>query len=79
VFLDLPDLIGKWFIEFLKTIVPSLSRVGVVCDPATGRAQHMAASAVARSIAHESTSAVRSLREEFPLDLATEPAELGKD
>jgi putative ABC transport system substrate-binding protein len=48
VFLDLPELIGKWF-EFLKTIVPKLSHVGVLWDPTTGRAQHKAASAAARS------------------------------
>jgi putative ABC transport system substrate-binding protein len=48
VFLDLPELIGKWF-EFLKAMVPNLSRVGALWDPATGRAQHKAASAAARS------------------------------
>jgi ABC-type uncharacterized transport system substrate-binding protein len=50
VFLDLPELIGKWF-QFLKTIVPRLSRVSVLWDPATGSAQYQAATATARSTA----------------------------
>lgn len=49
VFLDLPELIGKW-LEFLRTIVPKLSHVGVLWDPATGRAQYKAANAAARSM-----------------------------
>src|SRR5713101_3974258 len=50
VFLDLPELIGKWF-EFLRTTVPRLSRVAILWDPATGRAQMTAADAAARSLA----------------------------
>lgn len=50
VFLDLPDLIGKWF-EFLKVTIPRLSRVAILWDPATGRAQLTAASTAARSLA----------------------------
>jgi putative ABC transport system substrate-binding protein len=46
VFLDLPDLIGKWF-EFLKATLPRLSHVAIFWDPATGRAQLTTASATA--------------------------------
>jgi putative ABC transport system substrate-binding protein len=35
VFLDAPELAGKW-VELLKTIVPSLSRVIVLWDPTSG-------------------------------------------
>jgi putative tryptophan/tyrosine transport system substrate-binding protein len=35
VFLDAPELAGKW-VELLKTIVPSLSRVVVLWDPTSG-------------------------------------------
>lgn len=42
VFMDLPELAGKW-LEILKTIVPSLARVAVLWDPATGPAQLEAA------------------------------------
>ena len=42
VFMDFPDLAGKW-LEILKTMVPGLSRVAVLWDPATGRAQVEAA------------------------------------
>jgi putative ABC transport system substrate-binding protein len=49
VFLDLPELIGKWF-EFLRAVVPSLSLAGVLWDPATGDAQYRAARAIGRAI-----------------------------
>ena len=49
VFLDLPDLIGKW-LDFLKAAVPRLSRAAILWDPATGRAQLDAASAAARTL-----------------------------
>jgi putative tryptophan/tyrosine transport system substrate-binding protein len=38
VFMDLPELAGKW-LEILKAIVPTLSRVAVLWDPGTGPAQ----------------------------------------
>jgi putative ABC transport system substrate-binding protein len=38
VFMDLPDLAGKW-LEILKMAVPTLARVAVLWDPATGPAQ----------------------------------------
>jgi ABC-type uncharacterized transport system substrate-binding protein len=50
VFLDLPELIGKWF-EWLGVIVPRLSRVAILWDPVTGHAQLNAAKAAARSLA----------------------------
>ncbi|MBI3635658.1 MAG: ABC transporter substrate-binding protein [Candidatus Rokubacteria bacterium] len=42
VFLDLPELAGKW-IELLKATAPALSRVAVLWDPATRSAQWDAA------------------------------------
>jgi len=42
VFMDFPDLAGKW-LEILKTLVPALTRVAVLWDPATGPAQLEAA------------------------------------
>jgi putative ABC transport system substrate-binding protein len=38
VFMDFPELAGKW-LEFLKATVPTLARVAVLWDPATGPAQ----------------------------------------
>jgi putative ABC transport system substrate-binding protein len=38
VFMDFPELAGKW-LEILKTIVPTLTRVAVLWDPSTGPAQ----------------------------------------
>ena len=38
VFMDFPDLAGKW-LEILKGTAPSLMRVAVLWDPATGPAQ----------------------------------------
>jgi len=38
VFMDFPELAGKW-LEILKTAVPTLARVAVLWDPATGPAQ----------------------------------------
>jgi putative tryptophan/tyrosine transport system substrate-binding protein len=38
VFLDLPNFSGKW-IELLHELVPQLSRVALIWDPATGRVQ----------------------------------------
>ena len=47
VFMDFPDLAGKW-LEILKAIVPTLARVAVLWDPATGPAQLEAARRAAR-------------------------------
>jgi putative tryptophan/tyrosine transport system substrate-binding protein len=38
VFMDFPELAGKW-LEILKGTVPTLARVAVLWDPATGAAQ----------------------------------------
>jgi|FEC22Drversion2_1045045.scaffolds.fasta_scaffold00409_11 putative tryptophan/tyrosine transport system substrate-binding protein len=38
VFLDLPNFSGKW-IELLRELVPQLSRIALIWDPATGRVQ----------------------------------------
>ena len=38
VFMDFPELAGKW-LEILKAMVPTLARVAVLWDPATGAAQ----------------------------------------
>jgi putative ABC transport system substrate-binding protein len=38
VFMDFPELAGKW-LQILQTMVPSLARVAVLWDPATGPAQ----------------------------------------
>jgi putative tryptophan/tyrosine transport system substrate-binding protein len=49
VFLDAPELVGKWF-ELLKEILPRLTRVVALWDPSTGRAQVTAASAAAQAL-----------------------------
>jgi len=49
VFLDLPDLIGKW-LDFMLAMVPRLSRMAILWDPATGRAQLEAATVAARAL-----------------------------
>jgi putative ABC transport system substrate-binding protein len=48
VFLDAPEFAGKWF-QLLKTMVPGLSRVGVLWDPSPGAAHMQAVQAAARS------------------------------
>jgi putative ABC transport system substrate-binding protein len=52
VFLDAPEFAGKW-LESLKAIVPKLSRVGVVWDPAPGPAHLRAVKAAAGSLGVE--------------------------
>jgi putative ABC transport system substrate-binding protein len=47
VFMDFPELAGKW-LEILKTIVPTLTRVAVLWDPGTGEAQLSAAQRAAQ-------------------------------
>lgn len=49
LFLDFPELAGKW-LEMMQETVPSLSRVAVLWDPATGPAQMKAAEAAARTL-----------------------------
>ena len=49
LFLDFPELAGKW-LELMREAVPSLSRVAVLWDPATGSAQMKAAEAAARTL-----------------------------
>jgi putative tryptophan/tyrosine transport system substrate-binding protein len=52
VFLDLPELIGKW-LEFGRELLPKLSRVAALWDPETGGAQVQAAKAAAQSLGVE--------------------------
>ena len=52
VFLDMPDLVGKW-LELLTEVRPQLVRVTVLWDPATGAVQRDAALAAARRLAIE--------------------------
>lgn len=49
VFLDFPELAGKW-LELLKEVVPRLSRVAVLWDPATGPALVRGAEAAAQPL-----------------------------
>ena len=49
VFLDAPEIAGKWF-ELLQAIVPDLSRVAVLWDPAPGATHLLAARSVANSL-----------------------------
>ena len=49
VFLDAPEFAGKWF-ELLKEIVPDLSRVAVLWDPAPGTTHLQAVRGVAESL-----------------------------
>ena len=51
-FLDAPEFATKW-IELLKTIVPGLSRVAVVWDPAAGQVHLRAVQGAARSLGVE--------------------------
>jgi putative ABC transport system substrate-binding protein len=48
VFLDAPEFAGKW-LQLLQTIVPGLSRVAVLWDPAPGRAHLSAIQDAART------------------------------
>jgi len=48
VFLDAPDFAGKWF-QLLKAIIPGLSRVAVLWDPAPGTAHLDAVRKLAQS------------------------------
>jgi putative tryptophan/tyrosine transport system substrate-binding protein len=49
LFLDFPELAGKW-LEMMREAVPSLVRVAVLWDPATGPAQMKAAEVAARTL-----------------------------
>ena len=49
VFLDFPDLSGKW-LQMIREVVPGLSRVALLWDPATGPAQLKAAESAARAL-----------------------------
>jgi putative ABC transport system substrate-binding protein len=48
VFLDAPEFAGKW-IQFLKAMLPGLSRVAVLWDPSPGTAHLQAVQSIARS------------------------------
>jgi putative ABC transport system substrate-binding protein len=48
IFLDAPEFAGKWF-ELLKAMVPDLSRVAVLWDPAPGTNHRQAVRTVAKS------------------------------
>lgn len=64
VFLDMPELAGKW-IELLKSIVPGLSRIAALWDPASGTAHLEAIRAVAPTLAVQS----RTLEVRTPADI----------
>jgi putative ABC transport system substrate-binding protein len=49
VFLDFPDLSGKW-LQMIREVVPGLTRVALLRDPATGAAQVRAAESAARAL-----------------------------
>jgi putative ABC transport system substrate-binding protein len=49
VFLDAPEFAGKWF-ELLKAVIPNLSRVAVLWDPAPGTNHLQAMRTVANSM-----------------------------
>lgn len=49
IFLDFPELGGKW-LELLKDVAPTLSRVAVIWDPATGRVPLQGAEAAAPAL-----------------------------
>jgi putative ABC transport system substrate-binding protein len=65
LFLDLPELSGKW-IEYLREIVPRLSRVAVIWDPSTPPNLLRGAEAAARAAGVE----VFSLEARVPADFA---------
>ena len=48
VFLDAPEFAGKWF-ELLTAVVPNLSRIGVLYDPAPGTAHLRAVESTVRA------------------------------
>lgn len=52
VFQDLPQLVGKW-LEFVRSLVPNMSRIAVLWDPETGTAQLQAIGAAAKSLGVE--------------------------
>ena len=52
VFLDLPELVGKW-LELLKEVMPQLARVTVLWDSTTGPFQRDAAMRAADMLAIE--------------------------
>jgi putative ABC transport system substrate-binding protein len=49
IFLDAPEFAGKWF-ELLKEVVPNLSRVTALWDPAPGPTHMLAVRDVAKSL-----------------------------
>ena len=49
IFLDAPDFAGKWF-ELLRAMIPDLSRVAVLWDPAPGTTHLIAARSIAKSL-----------------------------
>jgi len=67
VFLDAPEFAGKW-LESLKAIVPNLSRVAVVWDPAPGPAHLRAVEAAAGAFGVEAE--VREVRKPEDIDKA---------
>jgi ABC-type uncharacterized transport system substrate-binding protein len=52
VYLDMPEMAAKW-LELLKSAVPNISRVAVLWDSTTGKAQLRATEAGARTLALE--------------------------
>jgi putative ABC transport system substrate-binding protein len=49
IFLDAPDFAGKWF-ELLQAMIPELSSVAVLWDPAPGTTHLLAARKIAKSL-----------------------------
>jgi putative tryptophan/tyrosine transport system substrate-binding protein len=70
-FLDMPELVGKW-LEMLKEVVPQLTRVTALWDPATGPVQREAAQAAAHLLDLELH--MLEVRTEAEFDTAFTPA-----
>jgi putative ABC transport system substrate-binding protein len=65
VFLDLPAFSGKW-IELLVECVPRLSRIALIWDPATGRVQVEALTAIAARLAIQIDVLEARARNDYP-------------
>lgn len=64
LFLDLPELSGKW-VEYLRDIVPRLSRIAVIWDPSTPSNLRRGAEAAARTAGVEVFSLEARVAGEF--------------
>ena len=70
VFQDLPQLVGKW-LEFVRSLVPNMSRIAVLWDPETGTAQLQAIGAAAKSLGVEIEVLEVRLPEDFEARFST--------